>query len=827
MEQRAFPIRVQPVRGETLESWLDRYCAVMTTSRKDLYSSVGLRPLANTGQHSRDPSLRLTEPVAARIAIATGLAAQDVQMHTMAAYEGRALFFRKAREGIDIHFLWARGTGTRYCPACLKEDEGVWQLAWRLSWSFACTRHGSLLLDRCNRCGEVPHSRRRISELPLPSFCGNTLSGPNEGLSYCRQDLSQVPLIPVPTASPVLTTQAWLDSVIHSADITSRDVRRLLDDLKLLAGRALRVMTAHDLRSWTDGPMPDLQFEVDNSRGRTGLFPPASGVVTAHVVALAATVLRTDDRNIYVPIIRRLLSAPDGEVVKEFPSQIVRHWGTPSPELEQKMLKAIDEDISPHSALRYRTVGPSPSAPPRDQTQVLARQRSVPQRFWPSWTLRLHLEGEVQPKTLQTALSIGTLLPGSGRSDLKVQHQALGLPLNGHSFTYVFQTLSDEARRAVMQALLVLATYLDQYPAPIDYQRRRQLGMNQLLPASTWDDIVAKQGLSVSPPEVARKYVAYRLTGSILDPPEQRGTGYFLVQNFIRATPTTVLDLLDEYAKAYLRENSIIEPLSWEPPLSLLDGISMPAEPAWYINSMTEDAIGRGLVEPRLIRQMQKRADKTFEALRPGSDSFRVRLRQSLDRGDSVKDMASNLKKSARMIRYHLARLEVPSQPAGKIQLSLDEARDMYVDQRLTLQEMAERTGWSRDTVRRLVLLSNASLRSVGRFTGRRGIDPQAYAEFPPLLKSALQGHHGKERLQRFATISSYPTLAVAGHSLGLNQPTLSSQIRDLERCVGDRLLMRARRGRPMQVTSLGRYLLEIAQEKGVITLGPAAEAAQ
>jgi hypothetical protein len=434
------------------------------------------------------------------------------------------------------------------------------------------------------------------------------------------------------------------------------------------------------------------------------------------------------------------------------------------------------------------------------------------------------MESAVRPKTLQTALSIGTLLPGSDRSDLKVQHEALGLPLNGHSFTYVFQSLSDPVRRAVMQALLVLASYLDQHPAPIDYQRRRQLAVNRLLPVPTWQDIVVNRGMRGNPADAARMYVAYRLTGSILEPPEQRGTGYFLIQNFITATPPDILDLLDDYATAFLHENSITEPLSWEPPLTLLDGLSMPAEPACYVDSMIEDTIGQGLVEPRLIRQRQKRTVRTFEALRPGSDSFQARLRQSLDRGDSVKDMASNLKKSERMIRHHLARLTIRTQPAGKTQVSLDEVREMYVDQRLTLQEIADRTGWSRDAIRRLVLLSGAPLRSTGSFTGRRGIDPQKFAEFPPLLKNALQGHHGKERLQRFAAIISYPTLNVAVRSLGLNQPTLSSQIQALERNVGGQLLIRADQGHPMHLTSLGRNLLEVAHEKGIITSGPATE---
>jgi hypothetical protein len=816
------PIRIRPVVGESLGSWLDRYCFALSATRKELYASVGLRLPATAGQPP-DFSLRISDREAARMASATGLLPADLHRLTMAKYEGRIVVFGQTRQGLDIHFLWARGSGTRYCPACLEEDSGAWKLAWRLTWSFVCTRHRCLMLDLCDGCGSVPRSRRRITDLPLPSFCDNPPNGPFGSLWRCGRDLAQVPLIPISPTSPFLATQLWLNSIINSNAMSSAEVRRLLDDLKLLAGRALRVMTAEDLRSWTKSDMPDVEIDVAPTRGGfAGLFPPASGVATAHAVTLAAMVLRGGDESIYVPIIRRLLSSSDRRAVKESPCNSVRHWGTPSPRLEQKMLRTIGEDIGPHAALRYRTVGPSPSSPSKDQIQVLARAHSVPQRFWPGWTLRLQMEGMARPKTLQTALSIGTLLPGSDRSDLKVQNEALGLPVNGRSFTYVFYHLSDPVRLALMQALLVLASYLDQHPTPIDYQRRRRLALNQLLPADTWTGLVQGHSASANPPDAARMYVFYRLTGSILGPPQQRGAQYSLVQNFIAATPAGILDLLDEYAKAFLRENSIIEPLSWEPPFSLLDGILAPKNPDRQIAPAVSDMVKRGLVETMLIRQVQNGTTRTLEPLRPGTDSLQARLRQALDRGDSVKDMATSLKRSELMVRSHLARLALPTQPEGKIQLTFADLREMYVNQRLTQQEIADRTGWSKTTIRHLLLRSGVPLRGTGSSTGRRGIDPQKYAEFPALLKNALQSNHGKERLQRFAAISNYTSIAAAARSLGLNKQALRSQVNVLERCVGSKLVTRADTAHPMRLTSLGRSLLDVAEEKGLITCGPA-----
>jgi hypothetical protein len=185
--------------------------------------------------------------------------------------------------------------------------------------------------------------------------------------------------------------------------------------------------------------------------------------------------------------------------------------------------------------------------------------------------------------------------------------------------------------------------------------------------------------------------------------------------------------------------------------------------------------------------------------------------------------MAAELHKSTRMIRRHIARLGLPD-PVNKVQVDPDEVRDMYLVQRLTSQEIADATGWNRFTIRRLLLLVGVPLRAPGSFTGRTGIDPGAYAEFPAILTKALQGYRGKDRLQRFAAISTYPSLDAAARCLGLDRPTLSGQIQTLERNVGGQLLMRADRWHPMRLTSLGRNLIEVAQEKGIITSGPATE---
>lgn len=47
---------------------------------------------------------------------------------------------------------WADFQGSRICPACVAEGEGVWKLWWRLSLAAVCPTHQLMLSDRCPGC---------------------------------------------------------------------------------------------------------------------------------------------------------------------------------------------------------------------------------------------------------------------------------------------------------------------------------------------------------------------------------------------------------------------------------------------------------------------------------------------------------------------------------------------------------------------------------------------------------------------------------------------------------------------------------------------------
>jgi hypothetical protein len=80
------------------------------------------------------------------IAAAAGIPRSVVESMTLSVYDGDALKLDpKLAASMNI-FLWRRWL-SRFCPECLVESDGRWQLQWRLGWTFACFRHNSLLSD--------------------------------------------------------------------------------------------------------------------------------------------------------------------------------------------------------------------------------------------------------------------------------------------------------------------------------------------------------------------------------------------------------------------------------------------------------------------------------------------------------------------------------------------------------------------------------------------------------------------------------------------------------------------------------------------------------
>jgi DNA-binding transcriptional LysR family regulator len=80
----------------------------------------------------------------------------------------------------------------------------------------------------------------------------------------------------------------------------------------------------------------------------------------------------------------------------------------------------------------------------------------------------------------------------------------------------------------------------------------------------------------------------------------------------------------------------------------------------------------------------------------------------------------------------------------------------------------------------------------------------RAHPNVPGVLISALVGHGGWERLQRFAVIARFSTLTAAAEHLGRGVAVTGAHIARLEKDFGARLLTE----RPLRCTEFGEDVL-------------------
>ena len=145
---------------------------------------------------------------------------------------------------------------SRFCPACLAETGGRWQLWWRLRWAFACPIHRCLLADTCPCCdrwqriGAHPHGL-----VPTPGRCSRTADDAfGRDLRRCGADLSAAPARRYLRDSAVLTVQSTILGAyrggcaafgIYAPDPVS--ATQFTADLSGLAARILRYARTEDL----------------------------------------------------------------------------------------------------------------------------------------------------------------------------------------------------------------------------------------------------------------------------------------------------------------------------------------------------------------------------------------------------------------------------------------------------------------------------------------------------------------------------------------------------------------------------------------------------
>lgn len=581
---RSLPIRLAPVRGEPLDSWLDAYAHRLDTSLGEVYAAVGLHTPTRRAWSLPGCTVVLHDDEANALAIATGVAVNQLHAMTLRTYHGHAVLLNLQRREVRRFYLWGRGRGSRFCPQCLRESGGRWRLRWRLAWSFACTRHNQLLADTCPRCGRPPRTKRTtINRIPVLGQCAEYAAAAAEG-DRCGYPFQHVPPAPLEQRSPLLTAQHWIDqhlAVIESRQLAPGALRGTFDDLRAVAGRVL--LTAQPDDADTHGGHVAEQWRnrvsSNSPSRRPGTWPPTSAAVTAVALATAVTVLLDGPESLTT--LQRLMRRDHARGMARTQLKYHAQIGVTSPELRRRVWKAMDSDLRPVDRLRYRTVLDNPREPSRDPQLLRRRARRLPQQLWPGWTLRLlPADTEFRYDYVRHVLAVAVLLVG--KPDLGID-QAKWLLGNAGSLKLgntIHHLGQHQPVGAVLRTLCELADYLDNTTDGIDYQQRRDRVGPGLLSIGAWTSICQELDLETQHGDryvLTRLYLYQRLTGTpfAAAPPRLRITDYAWSRYKLRIDrliDKPLMDCLDDYAAEYLNRRGIAnEAVIWEPPLDLID----------------------------------------------------------------------------------------------------------------------------------------------------------------------------------------------------------------------------------------------------------------
>ena len=209
---RALTRLIVPVPGEALTSYIDRLAAMHKVDRLVMLQAVGMieneRYERMTGY-----GVLLDDERLERFSTATRLSRSVVVNMLLASYKGVAINLSGVNANAPDTLRraaiseWAYFTGSHACPHCIREDQGAWQLAWKLPWSFACVKHKCYLVPYCPCCRRRLASGRRdrtlsplfVRQVPKPGHCSNPQPDGTGRMGRssrpCDHDLTGVPTI--------------------------------------------------------------------------------------------------------------------------------------------------------------------------------------------------------------------------------------------------------------------------------------------------------------------------------------------------------------------------------------------------------------------------------------------------------------------------------------------------------------------------------------------------------------------------------------------------------------------------------------------------------
>ncbi len=621
----AIPIRLPPLPGEALDSWLETYAHLLHVAVRDIFALAGVDwgRLVSDDKRQHKPWLyQLDEPDLAALRTVTGIPAAALADMTLARYEGTGLATVTAAPGLPrTPRWWRQPIGSRYCPRCLAANGGRWMLTWRIPWTFACTGCQVLLADTCPDCGRR-HRRTRTGQPRRPGCCD--LTGlplppprpPRGGITSCGSDPAQTAVITLPAGGRVLRAQQHTGALV-AALLAARGQpghaaaqQQYLDDIHAVARAAISALHGPAappaiVRAVLDelGAQPGIPGRPGEHPGTGALTGPAHGrrrqfaPVAAFGITIADVMLH-DRRGDPDPLIAAWLAGNEaGRKKTAGPANMLARWDQASPALQAALAKPLASRLDTFCQLRYRALA-GPARTP-DPARAGEHASALPSLLWPGWALRLMPPGSFDFLRYRSGLGVMLAVASAGADGYRTAQELLGLqPVHGNRFaSFTARLREHRVLEPVAAAICQLARKLDEHGTPIDYARRRRRFSQAQLDVTGWrrqrhllthPDTQARcrhlnhADLPAAPVQehLARLRLIELLTGTHpcylpgpLRLPQRRGPGY---AEFVFTLPEPMAGFLHQRASSLLRHAGINEPVTWEPPFSWVTGITWP-----------------------------------------------------------------------------------------------------------------------------------------------------------------------------------------------------------------------------------------------------------
>jgi TniQ len=262
-------MRPRRIEGEALASYVHRFASLYELPWGEMATVVGLR--RSGAPIPGGYGVQMTPPASRAFQYATGLDEASVAAMLLTRYEGTIDFrgFTLTGPGwkraIVFGREWVYRSGSHFCPYCLTEDDGAWQLAWQLPWTFLCERHGVMLLDHCLECGlrsggTSPRGGHPTFPglIPEPGYCGNEIRMGAHRNERCGAHLATRRALVVAEDSELRCIQRGftmahdLDQVLAFDGITTS--RQHFRDLRALCRAVRFTATVDELPAWLPPP---------------------------------------------------------------------------------------------------------------------------------------------------------------------------------------------------------------------------------------------------------------------------------------------------------------------------------------------------------------------------------------------------------------------------------------------------------------------------------------------------------------------------------------------------------------------------------------------